>query len=102
MRASPRTRARSPETKVRQVGSLRILFVSHFFHPEPGAIRGLPLARRLMEARDEVEVLTGFPNYPGGKLYPGDGQRPWLRATMGGVPVLRVRLDPVHLYAAYH
>lgn len=84
------------------MGSLRILFVSHFFHPEPGAIRGLPLARRLMEAGDEVEVLTGFPNYPGGKIYPGYRQRPWFRETMEGVPVLRVPLYPSHDSSALH
>jgi colanic acid biosynthesis glycosyl transferase WcaI len=75
---------------------LRILFVSHFFDPEPGAIRGLPLARQLIKAGDEVEVLTGFPNYPGGKIYAGYRQRPWLRETMHGVPVLRVPLYPSH------
>jgi len=31
----------------------------------------LAFARELVDRGDEVEVITGFPNYPGGKLYPG-------------------------------
>jgi glycosyltransferase involved in cell wall biosynthesis len=44
----------------------------------------------------EVEVLTGFPNYPGGKLYDGYTMRPWSRDQVGGVPVNRVALFPSH------
>lgn len=44
----------------------------------------------------EVTVLTGFPNYPGGKLYPGYRIRLWQRETMNGVEVLRVPLYPSH------
>jgi glycosyltransferase involved in cell wall biosynthesis len=44
----------------------------------------------------EVEVLTGFPNYPGGKLYPGYKVRLFQREVMNGIPVLRVPLYPSH------
>ena len=44
----------------------------------------------------EVEVLTGFPNYPGGKLYPGYRVRPWQREIIDGVTVNRVALYPSH------
>ena len=50
---------------------MRILFLTQWFDPEPGAIRGLPLARWLKARGHHVEVITGYPNYPGGKLYPG-------------------------------
>lgn len=75
---------------------LRALFLTQWFDPEPGAIRGLPLAAWLQARGVEVEVLTGFPNYPGGKIYPGYRIQPWARETMQGVPVLRVALYPSH------
>lgn len=75
---------------------MRILFLTQWFHPEPGAIRGLPLARELQQGGDRVEVLTGFPNYPGGHLYAGYRLRPRFRETLDGVPVLRVPLYPSH------
>ncbi len=74
----------------------RTLFVTQWFDPEPGAIRGLPLAAWLQSRGHEVEVLTGFPNYPGGRVYPGYRIEPWARETLQGVPVLRVALYPSH------
>ncbi|GAA5503404.1 hypothetical protein Dxin01_03161 [Deinococcus xinjiangensis] len=44
----------------------------------------------------EVEVLTGFPNYPGGKVYPGYKIKAYQREIVEGVPVLRVPLYPSH------
>ena len=75
---------------------MRTLFVTQWFDPEPGAIRGLPLARWLMQHGHDVEVLTGFPNYPGGRVYPGYAVRWRDREVMDGVPVLRVALYPSH------
>lgn len=43
-----------------------------------------------------VQVLTGFPNYPGGKLYPGYRVLPIKRDTWAGLPVDRVALWPSH------
>jgi glycosyltransferase involved in cell wall biosynthesis len=40
--------------------------------------------------------LTGFPNYPGGKLYPGYRVRFRQRENLKDVPVLRVPLYPSH------
>jgi colanic acid biosynthesis glycosyl transferase WcaI len=48
----------------------------------------------------EVIVLTGFPNYPGGRLYPGYRLRLWQRETISGVPVVRVALYPSHSKSA--
>jgi len=44
----------------------------------------------------EVEVLTGFPNYPAGKLYPGYRIRFLQKEIIEGVPVTRVPLYPSH------
>jgi putative colanic acid biosynthesis glycosyltransferase WcaI len=75
---------------------MKILFVTQWFEPEPGAIRGLPLARWLAAHEHEVRVLTGVPNYPGGRVYPGYRIRLWQREVMDGIPVLRVPLYPSH------
>ena len=75
---------------------MRVLFLTQWFDPEPGAIRGLPLAKYLAQMGDEVEVLTGYPNYPGGKLYPGHKMKLWNRETLDGIQVLRVPLYPSH------
>jgi len=49
---------------------MRILLLTQWFQPEPG-FKGLPFAKALRERGHQVEVLTGFPNYPGGRIYPG-------------------------------
>jgi glycosyltransferase involved in cell wall biosynthesis len=74
---------------------MRILLITQFFQPEP-QIKGLPFARELQRRGHDVEVLTGFPNYPGGRLYPGYRVRALQREVMDGVPVARVPLYPSH------
>lgn len=74
----------------------RILFLSISWDPEPGALRGQPLAKYLQQQGFEVEALTGVPQYPLGRVYPGYRQRLWQREMMDGVPVLRVPLFPSH------
>jgi glycosyltransferase involved in cell wall biosynthesis len=74
---------------------MRILILSQWFDPEP-TFKGLAFARELVKLGHEVEVLTGFPNYPGGKLYPGYRVRLLQRETIGGISVIRVPLYPSH------
>lgn len=73
----------------------RVLLLTQWFDPEP-TFKGLVFARELVRQGFEVEVLTGFPNYPGGKLYPGYRIQ-WLqREVIDGVQVTRVPLYPNH------
>lgn len=73
----------------------RVLLLTQWFDPEP-TFKGLVFARELVRQGFEVEVLTGFPNYPGGKVYPGYRIK-WLqREVIGGVQVTRVPLYPNH------
>jgi glycosyltransferase involved in cell wall biosynthesis len=75
--------------------ALRILLLTQWFDPEP-TFKGLVFARELQALGHEVEVITGFPNYPGGNLYPGFRQK-WLsRSVIDGVSVTRVPLYPSH------
>jgi glycosyltransferase involved in cell wall biosynthesis len=75
---------------------VRILLLTQFFDPEPASIPGMPLARWLHQRGHEVEVVTGFPNYPGGRFYPGCKPAPWRREVIDGVRVNRVILFPSH------
>ncbi len=73
----------------------RVLLLTQWFDPEP-TFKGLVFARELVRQGFEVEVLTGFPNYPGGKVYPGYRIQ-WLqREVIDGVQVTRVPLYPNH------
>jgi colanic acid biosynthesis glycosyl transferase WcaI len=74
---------------------MKILILTQWFEPEP-TIKGMLFARELVARGHEVEVLTGFPNYPGGKVYPGYKIRPWLREEIDTIRVIRVALYPSH------
>ncbi|SCL45417.1 Glycosyltransferase involved in cell wall bisynthesis [Micromonospora citrea] len=58
---------------------MRIGILSYHFPPEPAFIPG-SLAEELAVRGHEVRVLTGFPDYPGGHVYPGWRQR-WRHET---------------------
>lgn len=74
---------------------MKILILSQYCSPEP-QFKGVPFARELIRRGHEVRILTGFPNYPGGSIYPGYRLRWWQKEEISGVPVLRVPLYPSH------
>jgi len=74
---------------------MNILFLSQWFQPEP-SFKGLPFAKALREKGHHVEILTGFPNYPGGKVYPNYRVRLYQREMLDGIQVNRVPLYPSH------
>lgn len=49
-----------------------------------------------MEKGHDVVVLTGFPNWPEGRLYPGYKIKLRQKEMIGGVPVIRIPLYPNH------
>ena len=73
----------------------RIILLTQWFEPEP-TFKGLVFARALVRAGFDVEVVTGFPNYPGGKLYPGYHQSWAKRESIDGIEVVRLPLYPSH------
>jgi glycosyltransferase involved in cell wall biosynthesis len=77
----------------------RVLLLTQWFDPEPTA-KGLVFARELVRQGYEVEVVTGFPNYPGGKLYTGYRVKWIQREMIDGVCVTRVPLFPSHNQSA--
>lgn len=74
----------------------KILYITQWFDPEPNIIKGPAFVRELEASGYEVEVLTGLPNYPTGKLFPGYRVRLFQRETIGEVRVMRVPLYPSH------
>jgi glycosyltransferase involved in cell wall biosynthesis len=66
------------------------LLITPVFHPEPYYLRGLPFVHGMQARGFEVDVLTGFPNYPAGRLFPGYRQRFCQRETVAGVTITRV------------
>ena len=74
---------------------MKILVLSHYFTPEP-ITKPLEIAEALRDAGHSVHVVTGFPNYPDGKLYPGYPLRLFRRDTIAGIPVIRTWVYPSH------
>ncbi|MBC8401063.1 MAG: glycosyltransferase family 4 protein [Candidatus Marinimicrobia bacterium] len=85
---------------------LKILFLAHFYPPEMGgaAARISGLAGWFHKLGNDVTVITGFPNYPGGQIYKGYTPgllrkeildavtiiRTWVYFTRKKSPVLRI------------
>lgn len=74
---------------------MRILFLTQWFQPEP-SFKGIPFAKALQKCGHNIEVLTGFPNYPEGKLYPGYHISLYKQEEIDGIPIHRVPLYPSH------
>jgi colanic acid biosynthesis glycosyl transferase WcaI len=80
--------------------AVRVLLLTQWFDPEP-TFKGLVFARELVRQGFKVEVLTGFPNYPGGKLYSGYKIKLIQREVIDGVDITRVPLYPNHGQSAF-
>jgi glycosyltransferase involved in cell wall biosynthesis len=78
---------------------MRVLTLSQWYIPEPETKVHL-LGRDLTACGHQVTAITGFPNYPAGKLYPGYRihWRQWEQRD--GVRVLRLPLYPDHSRSA--
>lgn len=73
----------------------RIVHLSQLFDPEP-TFKGHDFVKGLEDRGFEVEVVTGFPNYPGGKLYDGYKIRPIVREKMNKTEITRLAVYPSH------
>ncbi len=76
---------------------MRIGFIAQWFAPERGsAAQATSIAEAMVRQGFEVDVLTGFPNYPEGKIYPGYRIRAHQLDRREGMRVHRVPLMPTH------
>ncbi len=73
---------------------MHILIISQYFHPEIGAAseRLTGFAGNLSKAGHAITVITGFPNYPMDKKYPGYKKKLFSIENFEGVNVRRVWL----------
>ena len=71
---------------------VRVLIVSQYFWPENFRVNDV--AADFVARGHAVTVLTGLPNYPSGRFFPGYSWRgPWLE-EYAGAKVVRVPLLP--------
>ncbi len=71
---------------------MHVLIVTQYFWPEDFRINDLAVG--LVEKGHRVTVLTGIPNYPAGKFFPGYGVLHRRREIYRGIEILRVPLIP--------
>jgi len=76
----------------RERNSLRVLVVSQYFWPEGFRIN--EISKSLVEKGVQVDVLTGKPNYPEGKIFAGYRMGGCQREQYCGANVSRVPLIP--------
>lgn len=74
---------------------MKVGIISQWYPPEPAFIPE-NLATELATRGHEVRVLTGYPNYPSGKIYPGYRQRWKDQSATAGVTTRRVPLYASH------
>ncbi len=77
---------------------MRVLILSQWYLPEPAYLMQ-ELAQTLQSMGHSVTVLTGFPNYPSGQVYPGYRIKLYQREELAGVPIIRVPLYPEHSHS---
>jgi glycosyltransferase involved in cell wall biosynthesis len=74
---------------------MKLLILTQWYPPEP-VILLEELAQTLQDLGHTVNVLTGFPNYPSGEIYPGYRLSLCHKENRAEVPVTRVPLYPNH------
>ena len=74
---------------------MRVLILSQYYDPEP-VPKPSELADGLARRGHDAFVVTGFPNYPSGRIYPDYKLRLIQRQTMAGIEVTRTFEYPYH------
>lgn len=76
---------------------MKIGMITQWYEPEPGsAAHPTAIAESLQRAGHDVKVLTGFPNYPDGRVHSGYRQSLRFSEWRNGVRVTRVPLAASH------
>lgn len=71
---------------------MKILIVTQYFYPE--TFRVNTLSTELVKRGHDVTVLTGYPQYPQGKIYEGYGFRKPYETTWNGAKIHRIKMRP--------
>ena len=78
---------------------MKILVVCQYYYPEP--FRITDICEALVQAGHSVTVVTGTPNYPEGKIYPGYEKGAHADEVRNGVQIHRCPLIPRKTGALY-
>lgn len=73
----------------------KIVILTQFYAPEPFRFP-VGIANHMKEQGHEVVVVTGFPNRPGGKLFPGYKQKIGFSEVINEIPIHRAPLIVNH------
>lgn len=71
---------------------MNILVISQYFYPE--TFRVNTLCEELVKRGNSVTVLTGYPQYPQGKIYDGYGFNVPYEKEWNGVKIERIKMRP--------
>lgn len=71
---------------------MKILVITQYFYPE--TFRVNTLCVELVKRGHEVTVMTGYPQYPQGKIYEGYGFNKPYATSWNGVRIERVKMRP--------
>lgn len=71
---------------------MKILIVTQYFYPE--TFRVNTLCTELVKRGHDVTVLTGYPQYPQGKIYEGYGFNKPYETTWNGAKIHRIKMRP--------
>lgn len=71
---------------------MNILVISQYFYPETFRVNSLCV--ELAKRDHDVTVLTGFPQYPKGKIYPGYGFHKDYEHEWNGIRIERLKVMP--------
>lgn len=66
---------------------MKILVISQYYYPEPFRISDI--CEEMVNNGHEVQVITGYPNYPEGKVYKGYGKGKKINEIINGVRIHR-------------
>jgi colanic acid biosynthesis glycosyl transferase WcaI len=74
---------------------MKITIFSQYYFPE-GVPKTSELAESLAKRGHEINVVTGFPHYPGGKLFPGYNLSISQKEVINNIPIFRTFEYPYH------
>ena len=71
---------------------MNILVISQYFYPEPFRVNSF--CKELASRGHDVTVLTGYPQYPYGKIYDGYGFNVSYETEWNGIHIERIKMLP--------
>ena len=71
---------------------MKILIITQFYYPEPFRVN--EIVEGLSKSGNDVKVLTTYPNYPQGVVYPGYKAKGVFIENINGIEITRIASRP--------